>query len=139
MRKGKIQVVVVAAIRHNGKYLLTKRYNPRTKLTHNTWQLPGGGLEYNETVQEALLREIREETGLEVKIISPAIVCDSIIDKWKWHGVIVSYVCRLATANSQIKLDKEATEYKWVTYDDALTMNLHFGTEGILVEAQKYR
>ncbi len=137
-RKQKIQVVVVGAVRHNGKYLLTKRYEPRTPLTHNTWQLPGGGLEYNETVKEALLREIREETGLDVEITSPAIVCDNIVNKWKWHGVTITYVCKSKSDDLQIKLDDEATEFTWATYEEALKLNLHFGTEDILQEAEKF-
>ena len=139
MKKNKIQVVVVGAIRHNSRYLLTKRHEPSSPLTHNTWQLPGGALEYNETVKDALVREIREETGLDVEIASPAIIHDNIVDQWRWHGVTITYVCRPTSDNPRITLDHEATEYRWLTYEEALRLNLHFGTKEILQEVENFK
>ena len=40
------------------------------------WSLPGGKLEAGETLEEGLLREMREETGLEVRIVKPLYLCD---------------------------------------------------------------
>jgi len=82
LMKATIQIVVVAIIRDKNKYLLTKRYEPTISLTHEVWQFPGGGLEAHETVLDCLHREVREEVGLKIRVISPAIVHDNIIKEW---------------------------------------------------------
>ncbi|RLI05849.1 NUDIX hydrolase [Candidatus Bathyarchaeota archaeon] len=52
-------------IEQNGKILLIKRkYEPGT----GKWALPGGLVEFGETVEEAAIREAKEETGLNIKI-----------------------------------------------------------------------
>lgn len=135
--KNNIQVVVVAIIKNKGKYLLTKRYEPTVPLTHETWQLPGGGLEFNETVTACLIREVREELNVEVDIVSKPIIRDNIIDEWGWHGVTIAYVCKLKNEDAKIALNHEATEYKWLSYKEAASSKLHFGTSELLQEAEK--
>ena len=56
----------------NGKILLIKQ---KLKEQQN-WSLPGGALEYDETIDQCLMREIREETGIEVKVKDLLYICD---------------------------------------------------------------
>jgi len=58
-------LTVDGIIRQNDKLLLIKRKNPPFK---GTYALPGGFVEYNETVEKAVVREVEEETGLETEI-----------------------------------------------------------------------
>ena len=58
------QVAIGAVVIHEGKILLVKRKNPPGK---NFWALPGGSVRWGETLQEATIREIKEETGLLIK------------------------------------------------------------------------
>jgi A/G-specific adenine glycosylase len=58
--------VVVAAIRKNGRYLIGKR--PEGGLLGGLWEFPGGKVGPGETHEQALLRESREELGVEVKV-----------------------------------------------------------------------
>jgi ADP-ribose pyrophosphatase YjhB (NUDIX family) len=137
--ENKIRVVVVAIIKNKDKYLLTKRYEPKRLLTHETWQLPGGGLKFNETANECLVREIREELGVEIETISQPIVVDNIVKEENWHGVTLAYICRLQDKNAKIILNHEATEYKWLSYEESKTYRLHFGTLEMLAEAEKLK
>jgi A/G-specific adenine glycosylase len=58
--------IVVAAIAKNGRYLLGKR--PAGGLLGGLWEFPGGKVEQGETHQAALVREVREELGIEVEV-----------------------------------------------------------------------
>ena len=64
---------VIAIIKKGDKYLLTKRQeidkkDPKDFL--GKWQLPGGGVNFGERVEEAVKREVKEELALDVEVIS---------------------------------------------------------------------
>ncbi|HBW74299.1 MAG: NUDIX hydrolase [Candidatus Magasanikbacteria bacterium GW2011_GWA2_45_39] len=58
---------VVAIIEHEGRVLVGKKINSNNFLS-NAWHIPGGKLKHGETEQQALAREMKEETGIEIKI-----------------------------------------------------------------------
>lgn len=82
---------------------------------HNIWQFPGGGLEFGEGVEDCLHREIREELGVDIKIIALVPKLYHEVRQRVWHGLIIAHLCRLTVPNSQIWLNREATEYRWYT------------------------
>ena len=111
----RIQLAVIAAIRNKeGKYLLTKRIDlePKERQFHNCWQFPGGAVEFGETPQEALRREMREELGSEIiiKKLFPEILTVTLKN---WQGVFCEYLCELADEKQTITLNEEASEYNW--------------------------
>jgi 8-oxo-dGTP diphosphatase len=88
-----IQIVVIGIVRKDGKYLLTKRQEVDASHTdsHGKWQFPGGGLEFGETPEECLYREMKEEIGVDVKIT--ALIPQVFSDVRKgWLRLIFSYV-----------------------------------------------
>lgn len=66
-----MQVRVTGILIEDEKVLLVKQ-----KVANRDWSLPGGRVENGETLEEAMIREMREETGLEVKIKKLLYVCD---------------------------------------------------------------
>ncbi|MBJ8108657.1 NUDIX hydrolase [Bacillus cereus group sp. N6] len=66
-----MQVRVTGILIEDEKVLLVKQ-----KVANRNWFLPGGRVENGETLEEAMIREMREETGLEVKIKKLLYVCD---------------------------------------------------------------
>ena len=64
--KNKVIEVSAALIFHHGKMLITQRHAE----THlgGLWEFPGGKRESNETYEQCLVRELREELGIEVKV-----------------------------------------------------------------------
>ena len=64
-------VSAVALIDIDGRVLIAQR--PKGKSMAGLWEFPGGKIEQNETVEQALVREIKEELGLEIKTSRPLI------------------------------------------------------------------
>ena len=71
MKNVKFHITVKGIVVLDNKILLLKRVKPSTDGL-GFWELPGGGLEYGETPNQALIRELKEETGLDIVIIKPA-------------------------------------------------------------------
>ena len=62
----KKQLTIVVAIINNakGEILFAKRNEPETPEIHNMWEFPGGKIEFGEDPEEAVVREVAEETGV---------------------------------------------------------------------------
>jgi len=87
---------VGAVVIAQGRIVLVKRAHDPLK---GEWNLPGGGVELGETLQEACSREVLEETGLEVRVGSVIEVFDRITrdtsGQVEYHFVLVDYLCRV--------------------------------------------
>jgi phosphoglycolate phosphatase len=97
------------------------------------WGIPGGKIKTDEPSEEALRREIREETGLEVKNIRFELVQDCIEPPEffkKAHFILLNYT---ATATSrEVVLNDEAEHYRWVSPEEAAQMDLNVPTRTLL-------
>ncbi|MFA5023735.1 MAG: nucleotide exchange factor GrpE [Patescibacteria group bacterium] len=109
---GRHPEVVVGPVIYNkkGEILLIK--NPKFG---DWWCIPGGHVELNETAEAALIREIKEETGLELKNIEPINFGEGINPAFFYkdkHFIYLNYLAELA--GGQITKTNEMTEYLWV-------------------------
>jgi 8-oxo-dGTP diphosphatase len=88
---------VGAVILVNGQVVLVKRAHEPLA---GEWSLPGGGVEVGETLEQAVAREVQEETGLVVSVGPVIEVFDRIMldadQRVQYHFVLVDYLCRLA-------------------------------------------
>jgi phosphoglycolate phosphatase len=108
----------------------------RTKKWSDLWGIPGGKIKYGETSLEALQRELKEETDLDVTGMEFVLVQDSIRSKEFYrdaHFVLLNYTCR-CPADSEVRLNDEAQEFRWMNPRDALSLPLNQPTR-ILIEA----
>lgn len=136
----RITVVVIGAVRKDDKFLMTKRIqiDPEDfKSYHGAWQLPGGGMEFGETPEATLYREIQEETGVEIEIVKlvPKIFVRS---RKNWQGVFIVYVCRMKDQKAKIKLNAEASACGWYTLEQAKKLKTMAGSTEIIEECTKY-
>jgi len=103
----------MAIIQKNEK-ILTLKYSDylQKQGLDNKWGFPGGTLEDGETLTAGLLREVKEETGLEVEIVE-LIHTDTFISKVdKSTRPRLFYLCKLKD-DDKITLSHEHNEYKW--------------------------
>ncbi|HUS34980.1 MAG TPA: NUDIX domain-containing protein, partial [Verrucomicrobiae bacterium] len=87
----------------------------RTHKWSNLWGIPGGKIKWGETAKDALLREIKEETNLDVTNIQFAMVQDCIRSKEFFkeaHFVLLNYTCD--TNSTAVILNDEAEEFQWL-------------------------
>jgi mutator protein MutT len=113
-----ISAGVDAIVRNErGEILLIRRSDG------GTWDLPGGAVEPGETPSEALIREAREETGLDVRIISVAGVFGgktfrhTYPDGQRIEAFSVTFECEIAGGELR-SADGEATGFHFVTEDN---------------------
>lgn len=108
-------------------------------LKHNLghWAFAKGHVEDGETEQETAIREIKEETNLDVTINSDF---RYVITYSPYEGAIKDVVYFLATVNSDnIKAQQsEISEIKWFKYEDAISMITYDSDKKVLMEAIKY-
>jgi len=110
-------VGVGAVIIYDGKLLLEKRKNDPGK---GKWSIPGGLVELGENVEQTVIREVKEETGLEVEKPEHIDIVDNITrdenGEIKYHFVIIDYFVKLK--GGTMKATSDAEELRWVTFDD---------------------
>ena len=106
----------------NGRVLLARRAKPPLL---GRWSIPGGTVELGETLEEALVREMAEETGLEVEPLEVLTVFDRIEREGGdvvFHYVIVDYRCRHVSGTARAGSD--AAEVCWASPDDLSRFDL---------------
>jgi 8-oxo-dGTP diphosphatase len=111
-------VGVGAVVIDGAKVLLVRRGHEPLK---GEWSLPGGALELGETLQQGVVREVLEETGL---IVEPAgivevfdrITRDEETGRIQYHYVLVDFVCRVA--GGTLCGASDAEEARWVAREE---------------------
>ncbi len=119
-----LQIGVKALIKNSlGKYLLLQRSTPMESETIVSWDIPGGRIEPNEALIDALKREVREEVGLK-EIPDPQLIAaqDIFVKSKDLHVVRLTYrvICDIKT----VKLSDEHSDYRWVGVKEVKNMNV---------------
>src|SRR5207244_2019130 len=91
----------------------------RTRKWSHLWGIPGGKIKLGESALDALRREIKEETNLDIDGIRFALVQDCIHSKEFYrdaHFVLLNYTC-CCVGEQCVQLNDEAQEFHWVSVD----------------------
>ena len=115
MENIKFHITVKAIVIYDQKILILKRVRPSSDGL-GYWELPGGGLEYGETPHEALIRELKEETGLDIKIIKPVYTFTAIRPDYQTVGIGFLTI----PTNDHVQLSHEHTDYQFVSSTELL-------------------
>ena len=127
-------VGVGAIIIRRGRILMAQRGNEPLK---GWWSLPGGLLEIGESLQDAVCREVREETGLEVQALEIFEVFERIMRDAsgapEYHYVLIDYLCRVT--GGALCAGDDVCRVEWVRRRDLEGLQITEGTLGVIQRA----
>lgn len=132
-----VQKIVLAGviINKDNKILILQR-NKNEDIFPNMWELPSGKREFLENSESCLIREIKEETGLNVKIIMPFSVFDYQIEK---SGEIrdttqINFLVKVIN-EKKVKLSSEHQNFAWINKNEIEQYELSKATKEVILKA----
>ncbi len=111
--------------------MIKRKNNPYQGL----WAFPGGFVEYGETVEEAALREVREETGLVIQLTNLVGIYSQLERDPRFHVITICYLGWRVSGD--LKADTDAEDVSKFSIDELLKMRLAFDHKKILQDAIK--
>lgn len=94
----------------DNRVLVLKR-TPKSKLSPSFWNLPGGNVKKGENLNQAVIREAKEETNLKVKAIGKPFYI-------YYYPKTVVYAIKAQLIKGRVILNKEHSKFRWVSKDD---------------------
>lgn len=110
-------------INDEGKILLSLR-GSAAQNERGKWEIPGGAVEYGETFELALKREVKEEIDVEIEVVSLLQVFDHILPEEHQHWVSPTYLCRIVNGTPKIMEKEKCEKLDWFTIDEAKKLPL---------------
>ena len=113
--------VSIAILEQNGRFWVAK-LAPEDRYA-GKWEFPGGKRESGETYEDAVLREVREELGIEAEIIKALPVID-----YEFRGEntqlfrLYGFLCKVGKGS--LKMHKEHVEHRWVTLEELKELDI---------------
>jgi 8-oxo-dGTP diphosphatase len=128
------QLAVSAAIFRDGKILLVRRAKSPAK---GFYSLPGGRVEFGETLHAALHREVAEETALKVEIVDLAAWREVVPETGGGggHYLIMSFAVRWSAGEPV--LNDELDDYRWLAPDAVGELKMTFGLQEVILSARR--
>jgi len=129
-------LAVSAAVFRDGRVLIVRRARPPA---HGLYTLPGGGVELGETLEQAVVREIREETALEIEPVAlvgfrQAIARDAA-GRVERHFVILPFAARFI--GGKISLNEELAAADWLAPEAIAGLKTTEGLAAIVAAASE--
>lgn len=130
-------IVGALIINKEGKIILAKSRKWNGKYT-----VFGGHVEHCETLEDAVIREVKEEAGIDVEIISPLGFGESISEKGCYkdkHFVFMDFLCEFSGSDGEIKLNDEyENDFRWFSLEEALALKSPSGTKRLIEDYKNY-
>jgi ADP-ribose pyrophosphatase YjhB (NUDIX family) len=136
-------VGVGGVVVQDGRALLIRRGSAPLK---GEWSIPGGLLEAGETLEQGVVRELAEETGLDVQVIELIEVFERIFpappnadgtpgdpSRPQYHFVILDYLCEIREGT--IAAGSDALEFAWASQEDLAKYDVTAAVKRVLRKA----
>lgn len=113
------KVIVSGLVEKDGRVLLVKEV---LESKQEYWIVPGGHVEFGESLVDAVKREMKEETNLDVEVTRLLDFKEHIVTKYDYHTVIFFFLVK--SLNEDIKVPKEILEAKFFSKEEIKSLNL---------------
>lgn len=135
-------VAIIVLRNESGAFLMTDRVerdplDAGVVVGDDFWQLPGGGIEIGESVEDAAVREGKEELGLDLEAIGTLPKIYTAL-RSHWHGLLIPVLCKQIDPTQEIRLNHESSIHQWVQLDQASALNSFPETFDIMKRAHEY-
>lgn len=139
MKKGidYIGIGIGAVILNNdGKFLLEKR-GPKSKNEIGLWGFPGGAMEFGESIEVAIIREVKEELGVTIKPLKRLPPIDHFIPTEKQHWVAIPYISKLTRGTPKILEHEKCSDFGWFSLKEISRLKLSVVAKEAMVEIKE--
>lgn len=131
----KVRIRVAVIIRKDNQVLLVEHQKDGQKY----WLLPGGGVEFGESLAECAVRELKEETNLDIEVGSLAFVADSIAPDSSRHVVHVVFYAQELGGRLQVGQEERLYTAQYVNIDNLCNLVIYPPIANDIVKAIKDR
>jgi 8-oxo-dGTP diphosphatase len=125
---------VGAVVVRGEQVLVVRRANPPLQ---GQWSIPGGLVETGETIRDAVIREIREETGFTIEPLELTEVFERILrdadSRVQYHFVVIDYLCRISSG--ELQAGSDVSEIRWAGFDDLEILGITPETRAVIKKA----
>lgn len=124
------QIIVVSAIIIKVNKILLQRRIDIFKYVNGKWTTPSGKVEINERPEDAIVREVKEELGVDTKVLTVIPSIDSFPNhKHKYHIIYLSYLCKIVKGKPyNTGVDGSISEFGWFDINSLDKVDLLRGT-----------
>ena len=127
--------VVGAIIERDSKFLLVKEHHPGHS-AHGKWNQPAGWIDVGENPIDAVIREVREETGLDIKMVMPFSVFDYQIEKPDEIRDSTQINFLVTSVNDKnVVLSEEHQAFVWITKEEIDKYDFTEATKKVIQKA----
>jgi 8-oxo-dGTP diphosphatase len=128
----KPRLTAAVLVMHEGKFLLAER----NKENYNGyWIIPGGGVEFGEKIEDAALREIKQETNLDVDIVKQICYKEIINVPGNYHSIVFYFLAKPKNPDMDVKADDDVSKANFFSIDEIKKMKIAESVELVLKEA----
>ena len=106
-----------------GKIFLGKR-GKKARNEAGKWECPGGALEFGESFEDTLIREMKEEFDIDIEVIDQLAAFNHLIPEDRQHWVALAFLCRIKSGTPKILEPEKCDEIGWFTLNEMRKMPL---------------
>lgn len=124
-----IGVGVGAVILNDKQEILLSLRGPKARNERGKWEIPGGCVEFGETFEQAIIREVEEELGINIKVKELLGLFDHILSEENQHWVSPTFICELISGEPCVQEPEKCEKIGWFSLTEAEKLPLSVITQ----------